>query len=57
MKAREAAGEGSRLYIASSTLLDRKAFEEWRSFVESLVRGARQSGPFEEWFRALERGI
>lgn len=31
MKAREAAGEGSRLYFAYSTILDREAFEQWRA--------------------------
>jgi len=30
MKAREAAGQGTRLYFAYSTILDRAAFEEWR---------------------------
>ena len=30
MKAREAAGQGSRKYFAFSTVLDRAAFEEWR---------------------------
>lgn len=31
MKAREQAGSGTRLYFAYSTILDRAAFEEWRS--------------------------
>ena len=31
MKAREQAGPGSRFYFAYSTVLDRAAFEEWRS--------------------------
>jgi gamma-glutamylcyclotransferase len=31
MKARERAGEGTRLYFAYSTILDRAAFLEWRS--------------------------
>lgn len=31
MKARQQAGEGSRFYFAYSTILDRAAFEEWRS--------------------------
>lgn len=31
MKAREKAGEGTRLYFGYSTVLDRAAFEEWRS--------------------------
>jgi len=31
MKARDAAGQGTRLYFAYSTILDRAAFEEWRS--------------------------
>ncbi len=30
MKAREAAGQGSKKYFAYSTVLDRAAFEEWR---------------------------
>lgn len=30
MKARAAAGPGTRLYFAYSTILDRAAFEEWR---------------------------
>jgi len=30
MKAREAAGQGTRKYFAYSTILDRAAFEEWR---------------------------
>lgn len=30
MKAREQAGQGTRLYFAYSTILDRAAFEEWR---------------------------
>ncbi|HEY0881727.1 MAG TPA: gamma-glutamylcyclotransferase [Archangium sp.] len=30
MKARESAGQGTRLYFAYSTILDRAAFEEWR---------------------------
>lgn len=31
MKARQQAGQGTRLYFAYSTILDRAAFEEWRS--------------------------
>jgi hypothetical protein len=31
MKARERAGQGTRLYFAYSTILDRQAFLEWRS--------------------------
>jgi cation transport regulator ChaC len=31
MRARLAAGEGTRLYFAYSTILDRPAFEEWRA--------------------------
>lgn len=31
MKARAAAGQGTRLYFAYSTVLDREAFVEWRS--------------------------
>lgn len=31
MKAREQAGAGTRLYFAYSTVLDRPAFEEWRT--------------------------
>ena len=31
MKAREQAGQGTRLYFAYSTILDRDAFVEWRS--------------------------
>lgn len=31
MNAREQAGQGTRLYFAYSTILDRAAFEEWRS--------------------------
>lgn len=31
MKAREAAGQGTRKYFAYSTILDRAAFEEWRA--------------------------
>jgi gamma-glutamylcyclotransferase len=31
MKARQKAGEGSKFYFAYSTILDRAAFEEWRS--------------------------
>ena len=31
MKAREAAGAGTKKYFAYSTVLDRAAFEEWRS--------------------------
>lgn len=31
MKARQQAGQGRRLYFAYSTILDRAAFEEWRS--------------------------
>lgn len=31
MKARAQAGEGTRLYFGYSTVLDREAFEEWRS--------------------------
>jgi gamma-glutamylcyclotransferase len=31
MKARDAAGAGTRLYFAYSTILDRAAFEEWRA--------------------------
>ncbi len=31
MKAREKAGEGTRLYFAYSTILDRAAFLEWRA--------------------------
>jgi hypothetical protein len=31
MKARERAGQGTRLYFAYSTILDREAFLEWRS--------------------------
>jgi gamma-glutamylcyclotransferase len=31
MKARELSGNGTRLYFAYSTVLDRAAFEEWRS--------------------------
>lgn len=31
MRARQAAGNGTRLYFAYSTVLDRPAFEEWRA--------------------------
>lgn len=31
MKARQQAGQGTRLYFAYSTILDRPAFEEWRA--------------------------
>jgi gamma-glutamylcyclotransferase len=31
MKVREGAGQGTRLYFAYSTILDRAAFEEWRA--------------------------
>lgn len=31
MKARQQAGQGTRLYFAYSTILDRAAFEEWRA--------------------------
>jgi len=31
MRARQAAGSGTRLYFAYSTVLDRAAFEEWRA--------------------------
>lgn len=31
MRARQAAGAGTRLYFAYSTVLDRPAFEEWRA--------------------------